>query len=479
MINRLTHRLARYPYVLGLIYIFVIGGLCYTSLSHYAYDDPFITYRYARNLRDGLGYVYNPGERIQSTTTPLFTLLLALAGSVWPDLPRLAILIGAISLAAGGLLLWDIARSWKTPLAGWASLFLYPTFSLLLFTLGSETPLYLALCLAAIAFYLRRRYHLAAALSALAALTRPDGILLAAVLAADYIFLVRKPIPWRAALVYLGLTLPWLIFAWIYFGSPLPVTLAAKQHQGALAISQPFASGLLMILRTYTNQWYHGIQLALFLLGAAAWVRRPGRWGLLVIWSAAYFAAYSLLGVTRYFWYYAPLVPAMVAVTGLGVHAICKYLALRSRLAQPVIVVLLLTVSLAQANTLWGLRGFKDTRAAVYTAIGAWLQANTPAEASVASLEVGIIGYYAERTMIDFAGLLHPDVASRLTPGGTYDIAAQYAVEHYQPDYLVIRKGDFDDLRRSIGKNDACHVVEHFAAEQYDIAGNFNIYACP
>jgi len=41
-------------------------------------DDPYITYRYAYNLVAGNGFVFNAGERVQSTTAPLFTILLAL-----------------------------------------------------------------------------------------------------------------------------------------------------------------------------------------------------------------------------------------------------------------------------------------------------------------------------------------------------------------------------------------------------------------
>src|SRR3990172_2277897 len=98
----------------GVLYLLLVSALLYGAFSAWAYDDPFITYRYANNLMHGGGFVYNPGERVLSTTTPLFTLLLAALGRLWPDLPRLANLLGAISLAAGGLLLWDLARSWKT-----------------------------------------------------------------------------------------------------------------------------------------------------------------------------------------------------------------------------------------------------------------------------------------------------------------------------------------------------------------------------
>ncbi len=250
--------------ILATIYLAGTTLLIYSFFSHWGYDDPFITYRYAANLQHGLGFVYNPGERVLSTTTPLFTLLLALLGNLWPDLPHLANLLGAFSLALGGLFLWDLAHTWKAPLVGWSGLLLYPTFPLLATTLGSETLIYLAFCLGAFAFYARRRYSMAAVFVALAVLTRPDGILVVFVLVVHYLLRIRRPVPWLALALFLGLIIPWFAFAWVYFGSPLPVTLAVKQHQGAMAISQKFAPGLLTILQTLC-------QLALS-IGRRAWL---------------------------------------------------------------------------------------------------------------------------------------------------------------------------------------------------------------
>ncbi len=41
-------------------------------------DDAYITFRYARNILNGSGFVYNPGEHVLGTTTPLYTGLMAL-----------------------------------------------------------------------------------------------------------------------------------------------------------------------------------------------------------------------------------------------------------------------------------------------------------------------------------------------------------------------------------------------------------------
>ena len=45
-------------------------------------DDAYITFRYARNIVEGQGFVYNPGVRTLGTTTPLYTLLMAAIGAI-------------------------------------------------------------------------------------------------------------------------------------------------------------------------------------------------------------------------------------------------------------------------------------------------------------------------------------------------------------------------------------------------------------
>ena len=82
-------------------------------------DDAFITFRYARNILAGQGFVYNPGEAVLGTTTPLYTLLMAglgaLTGGVAAPFPQLALLVNALADAATCLML---VRAWG---GGWVS----------------------------------------------------------------------------------------------------------------------------------------------------------------------------------------------------------------------------------------------------------------------------------------------------------------------------------------------------------------------
>lgn len=489
--------------VITLIYVSLVSTAIYTAFANWAYDDPFITYRYARNLASGLGFLYNPGERVLSTTTPLFTVLLALLENLWPDLPRLANLIGAIGLALGGIFLWDLGRSWKTPAVGWAGLLLYPTFLLLLSTLGSETNLYLAFCIGAIACYARRCYTWTAVCAALAVLTRPDGALVALILVTHYTFSLiyqrkrsprrqQQPVvfPWRAMGLFFGLTLPWFLFAWWYFGSPIPATLAAKQLQGTMATSEQFGPGFITIARNYAGMWTYQLEALLALLGLiyAGWKAR--RWFLFLSWPAIYFLAYSLLGVSRYYWYYAPLVPGFVVMVGLGISFLVHLLNhIRNPQLQPVfptatinnqtvfVAALLLPLVFFRAPDLWRLWQQPDPRHSIYREVGEWLQANTGDEASVGTLEVGIIGYYSQRKMVDFSGLIQPEIAAQLTDMTTFEDAALWALERYQPDYLILHENSFPRLEQE-DFFQKCRLLHTIGDESYGYKENMLIYGC-
>jgi hypothetical protein len=495
--DRWLKRIPRLAWITAYLAL-VTSGLSWL-FAGWAYDDPFITYRYADNLSRGLGLVYNSGEPLLSTTTPLFALLLAVLRHIWSDLHSLAVFIGALSLAAGGLCLWHLMDAPGLRYSRWIGLLFYPSFPLIASTLSSETPLYLALCLGAFASYRRQHYRLAALCASLAALARPDGMLVAVILGLHYLWSQRlsrhtwrqwfSSLPWQAVLIYLVVGLSWVIFAWVTYGSPIPLTLSAKQQQAAVVGSQAFLPGLLTIAGWY-SAWLYQAQALLALPGLVyGLLRAPAiRW--LAAWTALYFVSYSLLGVTRYFWYYAPLVPLFVLVFGCGLDGLDSLFShLGSGDTTTEVVATIKTIFrwlpgmvmafllLVQAGKLWNLHLAPDTRYPIYRAAGEWLRENSPPDASVGAVEVGIIGYYAQRPMVDFAGLIQPGIAQQLGASHSYDSAARWAFEHYPVDYLVLHQGMLPDLEAEVLSR--CQLQATFAGGAYGYAHNMSIFACP
>ena len=441
----------------------------------YGYDDPYITYRYAANLGRGAGFVYNNAERVLSTTTPLYTLLLAGAGAVGLDIPLVSNAIGCLSLALGGLAIWRLGEVWDAPLAGLVGLLLYPTFPLLVSTLGAETGLYLALILFGFLACAREQFGRAAVFLALAALTRADGVLAAGAVGV-YTLTVARARPWHAALIYCVLLAPWFLFAWLYVGTPLPATLAAKQQQGQMAISRGFLAGLVIQAQSYWRLPLYRIHLALAAIGLIYSLARQRRWLLVLGWNLLYVAGYALLGVSDYFWYYAPLVAGFVVLIGLGVVAVWHGLAGAAgrRWAAGLATVVLLGLCIPQARSLafFGV----DSRLAIYREVGEWLRTHTPADASVGTLEVGIIGYYAQRRIVDFAGLIQPEIAARLAPTTTYEDTAMWSVERFHPTYLVLQEQMFPRLEADARFQTECRKAETFTRPGYPF--RLSVYQC-
>jgi hypothetical protein len=69
---------------------------------------------------------------------------------------------------------------------------------------------------------------------------------------------------------------------------------------------------------------------------------------------------------------------------------------------------------------------------AQYEQTGRWLAENTPPDSSVGYFEIGYLGYYARRTLIDPLGLIDPTIAPHVA---TRDFT--WAYEHYRPTYII------------------------------------------
>jgi hypothetical protein len=369
-------------------------------------------------------------------------------------------------LAAGILYAW--AYSHSTPAAGMLVALVFGLSPLLHLTIGSEMCTYLALVLAGLFACRRSCLTLGAILLAFAAILRPEGLVAGIVLAVS-LWLRQRPIAWRPVAIYAGLVAVYYLGLWLYFGSPVPVTLLAKQQQSRVDASIPFWARFLSLVHAHARQplyWLHG---ALAALGAVQ-VRRVARhWAVLLAWSLMSFLLFTDLLVTGYLWYYAPLVPAFAVLVAEGMRALSNGL-VRIRLPhalQAVTLVVLIAGLLVPllADDL-SLAWRPDPRTPVYEEIGRWIADHSLPNATVGALEVGIIGYYAQRRVVDFGGLIQPEVARHLGLSGSYAETAAWAIGQQRPDYVALDPKAFSDLVGSDWFADAYAPIRTFDNHQ-------------
>ncbi len=225
--------------------------LAHAGWYRFLTDDAFISFRYARNLAEGHGLVFNPGfERVEGYTNLLWVLLLA-AGRVVGIAPEFAASIVSIAATVG---MWAaLARFvWRDrPDGRNAYLILIPLVLLALTrsvavwsTSGLETRLFELLVVAGALRLIHedgelqhgaaRVPPLGALLFALACLTRPDGVLVAAcAFGAVCLYRWRRTsarLTWtiRSFAICAGVVVAHTLFRLAYYGEWFPNTYYAK-----------------------------------------------------------------------------------------------------------------------------------------------------------------------------------------------------------------------------------------------------------
>lgn len=206
-------------------------------------DDAYITYRCARNLAQGNGFVYNVGERVLATTTPGYAVLLAGAGWVLGpgNIPVISRVLSAMfMLVAGCASALAARRVTGSGLAGWVvfGFVLLGPYSLYAGVAGMESSLFLALLALTFLSLLHERLLWSAAAAGLLPLVRPEGVfvvgLLVAVLVIEHLRKGSQAASGRRTLLValallLGPGFVWAVASTLYFGSPIPQSIIAKR----------------------------------------------------------------------------------------------------------------------------------------------------------------------------------------------------------------------------------------------------------
>lgn len=410
------------------------------SFLDYPLDDAFITYRYAYNLSHGLGLVYNPGEKILSTTAPFYALLLFSLSALSENIPRISNLLGTIALLGTSLTTYLLARRHNQPLLGILAGLLVVSSPITVLSLGMETNLQLFFIALTFLLYDAQRPLAWGVSLGLATIIRADAVLVALVLFGhDFWQGSRKlrDLPWAGVISYLAIVLPFLFYLTAEFGSPLPTSLSAKAAQTYLGFPDYLGWALVWGQEFLIPWWAYILMLALAILGGRG-VWSEARWVTpIVLWATLHSLTYVFLGVAGYHWYYAPWALAGGWLVALGTNRLFRKmgdLPRASSLGIPALLLILVVIFYGQVNSLWqAAASFPGPRERLYQEVGIWLEENTNPEATVAVMEVGIIGYYSQRPMLDFLGLLNPQVAQALAREDIF-----WSLPHFRPDYVVL-----------------------------------------
>ena len=413
-------------------------------------EDAFISLRYAENLAAGMGMVYNPGEAVFGATTPLYVLLLG--GLTWVGLPSLAC-ARLLAIAADA---WTIARGWKlvhratgsrqaAGLTGW--LLAAATPMVQVGVSGMETSFFVLLLTWAADLCCRERpsaVRLGLVLGVLC-LVRPDGLVAATLLLGTRAAGDRR-MPLVAGLTLLLVLSPWIAWATVTYGSPLPNSIAAK----AAAYNAHRVSPLPGFLVLFSFIGPLGVLLPRFvvtlftfpclLAGIRMTWRAPGLRALPVLFLG-WFAFLVLPRTLPFHWYLPPLLLPAYLLAGVGLPGLLASLEARRRGPSTRAVTALATLLLLSLAA-WlfvvgkGARRIQQAEERVRRPLGLWLRERVRPGERVALEPIGYIGYYSRARILDEIGLVSPEMIP-LNRAGAGWFAEMLA--RYRPEYVVER----------------------------------------
>lgn len=368
-------------------------------------DDPYITFRYSWNFAHGNGLVYNTGERVAGSTTPLYSLVLGVMLACGLPMRAGVGVLAAIAYALIAIFSWRMFRKNGLPWGGVVLPVLLLGNPTLISLYGNETSLALGLAVAAFALYEEGRLKAAFIVAAILVGVRPDGALVGIVLALVSFEKDRRrlwpALAW-AALAFLPL---YAVFA-IYYQSLVPHTLAVKMGQGHASDVAPFWKGTL----DFAKQLFVHQALPTGILALAGiWLIVKRRWTPLPLFVLFYALAFCLINPPYYYWWYQyPYWLMRDAAVAWAIGWIAQKITTKYGLNHAAAAVLLIAVCFA---TLWPDRAKANQYRARYRAYMAAVETIKQAginERRILLEEIGIIGYeLPDWTVYDMAGLVH------------------------------------------------------------------------
>jgi poly-gamma-glutamate capsule biosynthesis protein CapA/YwtB (metallophosphatase superfamily) len=434
----------------------------------YSKDDSWISFRYGRNWVMGEGLVFNPGERIEGYTNPLWTLLMAPFAAVTDPMPWAAG-FGVLATIVALVCVVDATRRlggsmWAAAAAG-ALYAVWPPVALWAVA-GLEQGLVQALAAGGGAAAIRAgqardpRWGAAAgALFAGAAMTRPDGHAVAVVGLLTLLLVSRRPGAWGIGVAG-GLLAAFHGARFAYYGSLVPNTFLVKGGSGLQYWE--WGVGYLRDALVFGDL---GVWLVVGAAGLLLWARRPDPARAALVAVAAVvgiFAAYLVkVGVDELIWFrlFLPAWPGAAVAAALGLERLVA----RAGRAAPavglaVVAAWAVRTELTSRGELVGFSDYNDDSRRFHADIGKYLTRHAAAGSEVAFQDMGSTPFHApDLVFVDTIGLVDRTIARlysdhRVNPflkdywrqrpdgrehlRGLYRAGREYLIER-DPDWVV------------------------------------------
>ncbi len=442
----------------GLIVGLALGGVAayvagagLMGETGFPLDDAWIHQTYARNLAQTGQWAFVPGEPSAGSTSPFYTLLLSAGYLLGVPFLTWAALLGGLALAVGGLLAARLAARLAPETSNvsmWAGLGTVLAWHLVWAgASGMETMLFTTLTLGLLALAWRElaappgawgavvgRGAALGLAGAATTLTRPEGLGLVGLIGL-LMWVARPAGSWRTVVMWsAGVAVGWLAgfvpYAWFNLslgGGVLPTTATAKQAENLPLLALPYPARIVNLLFPLMAggqvMLLPGLIVAIAVVGRR--VLRERRAALLLapfLWAMALIGLYAarLPAPYQHGRYVIPALAHLI-LYGVAGTALIWQRGARS-MGGRVVSRALVAAAMIVFGWFWGV-GWQQYGTDVQiiqtemVAAARWLADNIAPDQLLAVHDIGAVGYYAPRPILDLAGLVSPEVIPIIRDG--------------------------------------------------------------
>lgn len=431
----------------GLAYYYISYAFSVNKENCFPLDDPWIHLTFARNLIEYGSYSYFRNEMVTAgSTSPVYTLLLALFYIFIKNEYVLSFSLGILFFSFSSLTLYKLSK--KIFSENWIGIVVVLIFGFdrwmnFFADSGMETTLYVFLLVLTYYFYVKRNAILTGISLGFTLWARPDAMAFIAAIIIDYLLflyfkkesrddektpedfsspdLVKLSVSFGAVVIlYCGMNM-------MLSGTLFPNTFSAKtayysaefrsrasflryEVWGYFTSSSyslliiPFIVGYLKIIYDCFKKRYNNFLLAglfIFAIIFLYWYKLPfaavkGRYLIPVI---PFYILISVYGAREFFRMAVPFFKDRKIINSLNlilfgviiIYTVIAYFDTKTDYAEQ-------THHISVRNL----------------AAAKWINENTPPDAVIATHDIGAIGYYTKRKLLDVAGLISPQFTPKL-----------------------------------------------------------------
>jgi len=281
-----------------------------------------------------------------------------------------------------------------------------------------------------------------------------DGVILGLAILMHYVWQYRR-FPAKMVAGSIAVVLPWLVFSLLYFGSPVPNSVPGKKALYAATVWEtPKWRVFWEFLFLKTKVGFPLLLLAL--AGAYRILTKAKSYSFIALWTILYFVFFFFAKTKIQMWYYVPFYLGYMSLVAFGLYYLLDrgtevwrrwtqlarnkgglFLGVKA-LGIGILSVIALSAGLIYLQQMKRTYSFMAAEQVglegIHKQMGLWLWENTQPGDTVCAEDVGYLGYYSARYILDQDGLVSPQVIPF-----NKEMNRLGLLKKYKPRYFLIR----------------------------------------